>query len=152
METILLVLFILSVCASLCCLVKFLQYYVSELMYVKNCKTAKGTIVRWTTTSSSSISYKSSWWRASSHWSPIISYYDVTNGSTQEHEVILPKGCHLSQDFSPAELEIQYLGRHVRISDERYVNLSVYYGYQFCIMFAIMLIASFLSGALYYFI
>lgn len=152
MKTILLVLLILSTCATLCFLIKFLQYYISELVYVKNCKTAKGTIVRWTTTSSSSVGYKASWWSAASHWSPIISYYDMTNGSTQEHAVILPKGCKLSQDFSPAKLEIQYLGRHVRVSDERYVNPNVYYGYQFCILFAIMLVMSFLCGALYYFI
>lgn len=105
--------------------------------------------MRWVSTSSSSASYKCSWWGSSSSWSPVVSYYDTSLGTNQEHEAILPRGCKLSQQFSPPSVEVQYCGKHVRISDERYINPNVYSGYTFCVFFTIGAIFSFLSFIIY---
>lgn len=152
MKTIMLISLIMSVTASLAFLVKFLQYYVSELIFVRHCRTANGRIVRWAPASASSTSARSSWWSGSSTWCPIISYYDPSLGTTQEHEAILPRGCKLSQQFSPESIEIQYYGRHVRISDEKYVNPNIYNGLTFFIFFTICALICLMLTIVYFLI
>lgn len=149
MKTILLIIFIITGTAAMCCLIKFLQYFVSDWLFLKHCHKVNGHIVRWVSTSSNTTSYRSSWWSRTNDWSPVISYYDSSLGTSQEHEAILPKGCSLSQHFSPPSIEVQYYGRHVRICDDRFVNNNIYSGYQFFIAFGIFLFVCMVAFVLY---
>lgn len=124
----------IAVAATLFGLVKFLYYYMNDWNFLKTCSKAKGTILRWVPTSSSSQSYKLSWWSSASDWSPVIEYYDYDAGAVQQHEAILPRGCKLSQYDNPKGVEIEYKGRTIRVSDKRFVSAGSYDGSMYAII------------------
>ena len=129
----------IAVAATLFGLVKFLYYYMNDWNFLKTCKKAKGTILRWVPTSSSSQSYKLSWWSSASDWSPVIEYYDYDAGAVQQHEAILPRSCKLNQHDNHKGVEIEYKGRTIRVSDKRFVSEGSYSGS----MYALLAIISF---------
>lgn len=133
----------IAIICTMCCIIKFLYYYSNDWNFLKSCKRAKGTILRWVPTSSSSQSYKSSWWSSSSDWSPVIEYYDYDAGAVQQHEAILPKGCNLNQYDNPEDIEVEYKGRTVRISDKRYVPGRAYDGSLYALIGAIAFVVGF---------
>ncbi len=149
MKIVILSLLIIFSAISLGGLVKFLQYFVSDIIFLNNCSKVKGKLIRWTNTSHGTDSYRCSWWHSPISVSPVFSYYDTNVGAIQEHEAIIPKGCTLNEDTSISNIEIQYRNKHVRVSDERFVNNRVYYGFKYFIIFGLSLLAVLLLLTLY---
>lgn len=132
-------------------LILFLQYFANNYFFLKNCRKEKGTIIRWIPVSSSH-SAKASWWAAGNDWSPVIEYYDVSVGAIQEHEAVLPRKCTLQEHSSDEVVEIEYYGKHVRITDKRFVDNNIYSGYYFFLLFALSLILCGVTTLIYYMI
>lgn len=74
----------------------------------------------------------------------MIEYYDYDAGAVQQHEAILPKGCNLNQYDNPEDIEVEYKGRTVRISDKRYVPGRAYDGSLYALIGAIAFVIGFI--------